>query len=290
MVKLRVIFLIKLYISAQSQRPLCLPVHILSTSRRGIGNQIMPVDKTFFVLVLEGYNTRDPFHLHQLKHLTAEPNMNLEPPPEICLPDGATKLWSPSGPFRGQGDEAMADVHNRFPSSMHMLMFHLKADGMVPAQQSCRKVSRSQCTDQHFGHAQHRRVPYRNSSETTLPLEFWEIIVPPTCWFYFTKPDVPEATFLPKSVASHIVFHQKIMCQSIPCLTIPPGDPSRSHCRGGRVFAQLSLPGSRGFEFDKFSAVLKEKCRNFSICFKETGGSLKSRCSCAVSDQFLQKQ
>ena len=73
----------------------------------------------------------------------------------------------------------------------------------------------------------------------------------------------------------------------------PPGHPptfARSHFLGGRVFAQLSLPGGRGFELQKFSAVLKEKCRNFSICFKETRGSLKTRCSCAVSYQFLQRR
>ena len=82
------------------------------------------------------------------------------------------------------------------------------------------------------------------------------------------------------------------MYQSIPSLTIPRATPGDFHvltARGeGRVFAQLSLPGDRGFELDKFSTVLKEKCRNFSICLKETGGSLKSRCSCAVSHQFLQ--
>ena len=72
------------------------------------------------------------------------------------------------------------------------------------------------------------------------------------------------------------------MYQSIPSLTIPPGDPrgfARSHCPRGRVLAQLSLPGGWGFELDKFSPFLEEKCRNFSICFKETEGSLKSRCS-----------
>ena len=64
---------------------------------------------------------------------------------------------------------------------------------------------------------------------------------------------------------------------------------ARPHCPGDRVFAQLSLPGGRGFELKKFSTVLKEKCRNFSNCFKETGGSSKGRCSSAVSCQFLQK-
>ena len=84
-----------------------------------------------------------------------------------------------------------------------------------------------------------------------------------------------------------------LLYQSIPSLTIlPPSDPrgfARCHCPGGRVFAQLSLPGGgggRGFELEKFSTVLKEICRNFSIWFKETGGSLKSKCSCAVSYQF----
>ena len=75
----------------------------------------------------------------------------------------------------------------------------------------------------------------------------------------------------------------------------PPGDPrgfARSHCPRGRIFAQLPLPGGGGwaFELEKFSAVLKEKSKNFSNCFKETRGSLKSKCSCAVSYQFLQKQ
>ena len=85
-----------------------------------------------------------------------------------------------------------------------------------------------------------------------------------------------------------------LMYQLIPNLAIlPPGNPwglARYDCPEGRVFAQLSLPGGRGFELGKFCTVLKEICGNFSIWFKETGGSLKSRGSCAVSCQFLQKQ
>ena len=81
------------------------------------------------------------------------------------------------------------------------------------------------------------------------------------------------------------------MYQSIPSLTIPPrATPGDSHvltARGsgfGPTFFAREGGGSRGFELEKFSAVLKEKSRNFSICFKETGGSLKGRwCSCAVS-------
>ena len=51
------------------------------------------------------------------------------------------------------------------------------------------------------------------------------------------------------------------MYQSVPSLTIPPAAPrrfTRSHCPGGWVFAQLSLPRGRGFELEKFSTVLKE--------------------------------
>ena len=55
------------------------------------------------------------------------------------------------------------------------------------------------------------------------------------------------------------------------------------NCLGVRGFAQLSLSGGRVFEFEKFSIVLKENCRNSSNCFKEIRGNLKSRCSCAVS-------
>ena len=72
-----------------------------------------------------------------------------------------------------------------------------------------------------------------------------------------------------------------------------PGDPrgfARFHCPGGWVFNRTFFARNRGFESKKFCTVLKEKCRNFSICFKETGGSLESRCSCAVSCQFVQKQ
>ena len=72
-----------------------------------------------------------------------------------------------------------------------------------------------------------------------------------------------------------------------------PGDTqglARSHCSRVGFSSKFLCWGSRGFELEKFSTVLKEKCRNFSICFKETGGSLKSRCSCAVSYPFLQKQ
>ena len=69
-----------------------------------------------------------------------------------------------------------------------------------------------------------------------------------------------------------------------------PGDSHVPTARGVRFLPNFLCLGGRGFELEKFSTVLKEKCRNFSICFKETGGSLKSRCLCAVSYQFLQKR
>ena len=84
-----------------------------------------------------------------------------------------------------------------------------------------------------------------------------------------------------------------LMYQSIPSLTTPP-PPSGRHSgirkfSLSQVFAQLSLPGGRGFDLEKFPGDLYGKLRNFSICFKETCCSLKSRCFCAVSYQFLQK-
>ena len=69
-----------------------------------------------------------------------------------------------------------------------------------------------------------------------------------------------------------------------------PGHPGDSHVLTAKgVLPNFLCPGDQGFELEKFPAVLKGKCMNFSICFKETGGSLKSRCSCVVSYQ-LQKQ
>ena len=82
-----------------------------------------------------------------------------------------------------------------------------------------------------------------------------------------------------------------VMYQSIPSLTIPGATARDSHVlttRGVGFSPNFLCPGGRGFELEKLSAVLKENCKNFSICFKETGGSLKSRCFCAVSYQFLQ--
>ena len=84
-----------------------------------------------------------------------------------------------------------------------------------------------------------------------------------------------------------------IMYQSVPSLTTLPGDPGGSHVLTSRVsgfWQKFLFPGNRVFELEKFYTVLKEKCRNFLICFKETGGSLKSRCSCVVSHQFSHKQ
>ena len=65
----------------------------------------------------------------------------------------------------------------------------------------------------------------------------------------------------------------------------PRGDPLEIRTFSlpeGRVFAQLSLPGGRDFKLEKSPTILKEKCRNFSICFKETGDSLNIMCSCSV--------
>ena len=75
-------------------------------------------------------------------------------------------------------------------------------------------------------------------------------------------------------------FQRMIMYQSIPSLTITPDDP--------RGFAHSHCLGVRDFESEKFSTVFKDKCKSFSICFEETGGSLKSRCSCIFDN--IEKQ
>ena len=102
------------------------------------------------------------------------------------------------------------------------------------------------------------------------------------------KKSLCSAKALRETSLAHHDFQKPLHYVSVNSKPDPRGF-TRSDCPRGRVFAQLSLPGGRGFELKKFSAVLKQQCRNFSICFKETGGSLKSRCSCAVSYQFLQK-
>ena len=69
----------------------------------------------------------------------------------------------------------------------------------------------------------------------------------------------------------------------------PPGDSHVPIAPGIGLLLNFLSPGGWGFEFEEFSIVWKEKCSNFSICFKETGGRMKSRCSYAVSYQFLHK-
>ena len=76
-------------------------------------------------------------------------------------------------------------------------------------------------------------------------------------------------------------FHDNVSVNSKP--DHHSGQPrgfARSHCLGGG--------GGGDFESEKFSTVFKDKCRNFSICFRGTGGSLKSKCSCALSCHLLQ--
>ena len=54
----------------------------------------------------------------------------------------------------------------------------------------------------------------------------------------------------------------------------PPGYPQRFACfhfPGVGLLPNFLCPGGWSFELEKFPTVLKEKCRNFSICFKETG-------------------
>ena len=61
----------------------------------------------------------------------------------------------------------------------------------------------------------------------------------------------------------------------------PPGRPqgfARSHCPGGQVFAQLSLPGGSGFDSEKFPTVLKENAGNFRFISKKLEKQVFLRC------------
>ena len=72
-----------------------------------------------------------------------------------------------------------------------------------------------------------------------------------------------------------------LMYQSIPSLSIPPSpsppvDPrgfARSHCPGVGFSPNFLCPGDRGFEFEKFPTILKEKCWNFPFVSKRPGAA-----------------
>ena len=70
-----------------------------------------------------------------------------------------------------------------------------------------------------------------------------------------------------------------LMYQSIPSLTIPPGDPGDSHIliAQGSDFRQsvIAQGGCGGFESKKYLTVIKKV--KFSLCFKETNSSEQSR-------------
>ena len=69
-----------------------------------------------------------------------------------------------------------------------------------------------------------------------------------------------------------------------------PGDSHVVTARG-LGFGPTFFCGGRGFELEKFSTLLKENNAGTSrFVSKKTEGSLKSRCSCAVSYQFWHKQ
>ena len=80
-------------------------------------------------------------------------------------------------------------------------------------------------------------------------------------------------------------FFPSVMYQLVPSLIIPwvtPGDSHVFTASGVAFSPNFFCPGGRGFKLEKFATVLKEKCRNFSICFKEIQISLKNRC-CFIS-------
>ena len=61
------------------------------------------------------------------------------------------------------------------------------------------------------------------------------------------------------------------MYQSIPSLTIPPGDPrgfARSPCPGVGCSPNLLCPGGRGFELEKFFHSLERKMQELLDLFQ----------------------
>ena len=95
----------------------------------------------------------------------------------------------------------------------------------------------------------------------------------PTAWKLATLCMLIKPDKLPSLTASY----RPIIYQSIPSL--PPGNPlgfARSHFPGGWVFAHLFCLGVRGFESEKFSTVLKEKCRNFLFVSTKQEAACKS--------------
>ena len=71
--------------------------------------------------------------------------------------------------------------------------------------------------------------------------------------------------YCPKDPPCQMWIHYDLMYQSIPSLTIPPGEPRRfahSCCPWGRVFPPLSCPGiGPGYNFEKgaiFALSLKQ--------------------------------
>ena len=85
------------------------------------------------------------------------------------------------------------------------------------------------------------------------------------------------------------------MYQSIPSLTIPRATPGDFHFPTARGWGFRSTlferggGGGWGFELEKFSTVLNEKKAGTSRFVSKNRRQLESRCSCAVSYQFLQK-
>ena len=83
------------------------------------------------------------------------------------------------------------------------------------------------------------------------------------------------------------------MYQSIPSLTIPPGDPrgfAHSSCPRGRIFAPLSCPGvcpeiCPGFLNQSKSSIILKKKRDFCFALKQLSSSLYHMFIYARSEQ-----
>ena len=85
---------------------------------------------------------------------------------------------------------------------------------------------------------------------------------------------VENDSLIPLSLGSmETLLCLSIMYQSVPSLTIPPGDPrgfAHSSCPWGRVFAPLSCPGSTpGVLNQSKSSIILEKSAIFALSLKQ---------------------
>ena len=92
----------------------------------------------------------------------------------------------------------------------------------------------------------------------------------------------PVVYFDPKATGSPAVVYQ-----SIPSLTILPGDPWGFTALRVRFSPNFPCPGGGGFELDNFFPVFERKMQELLDLFQTDQRQLQKQVSCAVSYQFL---